>query len=59
VIQELDADGLASILGEIEGHLDTGAVVGGFLQEVLNHLSAAVEDVCLLPYELESLVAGQ
>ena len=58
VIQELDADRLACILGQIEGQLSPGAVVGGLLEELLNHLPAPVDDVCLLPGISVGVIAG-
>ena len=42
VIQELDADGLARIPEQIEAHRYPGAVVGGLLEELLDHLPANV-----------------
>lgn len=59
VIQELDADGLTSILGEIEGQLYPGTVVGGLSKELLNYLPAAVDDVCLLPGILAGVISGR
>src|SRR6266567_4959339 len=58
VIQELDADRLARILGYIKGQLYPGAVVGGLLEESLNHLPAHVDDVCLLPGIRAGVIAG-
>jgi len=59
VIQELDADRLACILGQIEAQLYPGAVSGGLLEELLNHLPAAVEDVCLLPAIRARVIGGR
>lgn len=58
MIQELDADHLARICGQIEGQLYPGAVIGGLLEELLNHLSAAVENVGFLPRIRVGVVAG-
>ena len=58
MIQELDADRLARILGQIEGQPYPGAVVGGLLEELLNHLPAPVDDVCLLPGIRDGVIAG-
>lgn len=58
MIQELDADGLACICGQVEGQLYPGAVIGGLVEELLNYLPTTVENVSLLPGIRNGVVAG-
>ena len=58
MIQEPDADGLVCICGQIEGQLYPGTVVGSLVEKLLNHLSASVENICLLPGIRVGVIAG-
>ena len=58
MIQELDADGLSGVGGQVKGQLDPSTIVGGVLEELFQHRAITVSDSSFLPTIGAGVVAG-
>ena len=58
MIQELDADGLSGVGGQVKGQLNPDTIIGGVLEELFQHCTSAVDDIGFLPAVGAGVVAG-
>ena len=58
MIQELDADGLSGVGGQVKGQLNPDTIVGGVLEELFQHCTTTVDDSSFLPAIGAGIVAG-